>query len=113
MEQPSSHGEDVLYFNPAAAGATDYKFPLAGEKLDQELRFCVYPSLANCILLNKNDCLIIVNCFHMSCYLIEYCLRIIQLDVQNMLRMCLKIKTNWWTCRANRLFDFDIKLIIY
>ena len=26
---------DVLYFNPAAAGATDYKFPLAGEKLDQ------------------------------------------------------------------------------
>ena len=30
----------VLYFNPAAAGATDYKFPLAGEKLDQALRFC-------------------------------------------------------------------------
>ena len=39
---------DVLYFNPAAAGAADYKFPLAEEKLDQVLRFCVYPSLANC-----------------------------------------------------------------
>ena len=34
---------DVLYFNPAAAGTTDYKFPLTGEKLDQALRFCVYP----------------------------------------------------------------------
>ena len=32
-----------------AAGATDYKFPLAGKKLDQALRFCVYPPLANCI----------------------------------------------------------------
>ena len=39
---------DILYFNPAAAGATAYKFPLAGEKLDLALRFCVYPSLANC-----------------------------------------------------------------
>ena len=39
---------DVLNFNPAAAGAIDYKFPLAGEKLNQALRFCVYPSLANC-----------------------------------------------------------------
>ena len=39
---------DVLYFNPAAAGATDYKFPLAREKLDQALRYCVYPSLVNC-----------------------------------------------------------------
>ena len=39
---------DVLYFSSAAAGATDYKFPLAGEKLDQALRFCVYPSLVNC-----------------------------------------------------------------
>ena len=39
---------DVLYFNPAAAGATDYKFPLDGEKLDPALKFCVYPSLANC-----------------------------------------------------------------
>ena len=29
------------------------------------------------------------------------------------LRMCLKVKTNCWTCRANRLFDFYIKLIIY
>ena len=42
-------GPDVLYFNPAvAAGATDYKFPLAGEKLDQALRFCVHSSLVNC-----------------------------------------------------------------
>ena len=39
---------DVLYFNPAVAGATDYKFPLAGEKLDQTLRFCVHSSLVNC-----------------------------------------------------------------
>ena len=38
---------DVLYFNLAAAGATDHKFALAREKLDQALRFCVYPSLAN------------------------------------------------------------------
>ena len=38
---------DVLYFNPAAAGAADYKFRLAGEKLDQALRFCVYPSFVN------------------------------------------------------------------
>ena len=38
---------DVLYFNHAA-GATDYKFPLAGEKLDQALRFCGYPSLVIC-----------------------------------------------------------------
>ena len=42
-------GPDVLYFNPAvAAGATDYKFPLAGEKSDQALRFCVHSSLVNC-----------------------------------------------------------------
>ena len=33
---------NVLYFNPATARATDYKFPLAGENLDQALRFCVY-----------------------------------------------------------------------
>ena len=39
---------DVLYFNPTATGATDYKFPLAGEKLDQALRFCVHLSLVNC-----------------------------------------------------------------
>ena len=26
---------DVLYFNPAAAGETDCKFPFAEEKLDQ------------------------------------------------------------------------------
>ena len=39
---------DVLYFNPAATGATDYKFPLAGEKIDQALRFCVHLSLVNC-----------------------------------------------------------------
>ena len=39
---------DVPYFTPAAAGATDYKFPLAGEKSDQALRFCVYSSLVNC-----------------------------------------------------------------
>ena len=38
----------VLYFDPAAAGATEYKFPLAGEKLDQALKFCAYPSLVNC-----------------------------------------------------------------
>ena len=39
---------NVLCFNPAATGAADYKLPLAGEKLDQALRFCVYPSLINC-----------------------------------------------------------------
>ena len=38
---------DVLYFNPVAAGVTDYKFPLAGEKLDQVLRICVYPFFVN------------------------------------------------------------------
>ena len=43
----------------------------------------------------------------------EYCLRIVQLGVQNVLRMCLKIETNWWIGRRNRLFDFYIKLIIY
>ena len=32
---------NVLYFNPAAAGATDYKLPLPRENLDQALRFCV------------------------------------------------------------------------
>ena len=37
----------VLYFNPAAAGAADYKFLLVREKLDQTLRFYVYPSLFN------------------------------------------------------------------
>ena len=37
---------DVLYFNHAA-GATNYKFPLAGEKSVQALRFCVCPSLIN------------------------------------------------------------------
>ena len=31
---------DVLYFNPAAAGATNYKFPLAG---DFALRFVCVP----------------------------------------------------------------------
>ena len=41
-------GSDVLYFNPAVASATDYKFPLAGEKLYQALRFCVRSSLVNC-----------------------------------------------------------------
>ena len=39
---------DVLYFNLAVAGATDYKFLLAREKRDQPLRCCVYPSLVNC-----------------------------------------------------------------
>ena len=39
---------DILYFNSAAVGTTDYKFSLAGGKLDQALRFCVYPSLVNC-----------------------------------------------------------------
>ena len=38
----------VLWFTPAAAGATDYKFPVAGEKLDQTQRFCVHLSLASC-----------------------------------------------------------------
>ena len=38
---------DVLYFNPVAAGVTDYKFPLAGEKLDLVLRICVYPFFVN------------------------------------------------------------------
>ena len=38
---------DVLYFNPAVDGATDYKFPFAGEKLDQGLRFYMYPPLTN------------------------------------------------------------------
>ena len=41
-------GPDGLYFNPAVAAATDYKFPLAGEKLDQALRFCMHSSLVNC-----------------------------------------------------------------
>ena len=40
---------DVLYFNPVPAGVTDYKFPLAGEKLDQVLRICVYPFFVNYI----------------------------------------------------------------
>ena len=44
----SGGGPDVLYFDPAVAGATDYKFPLPGEKLDQALRFCVHSSLVNC-----------------------------------------------------------------
>ena len=35
------------YFYPATVGATDYKVPVAGQKLDQALRFCVYPSLVN------------------------------------------------------------------
>ena len=39
---------DILYVNSAAVGTTDYKFSLAGGKLDQALRFCVYPSLVNC-----------------------------------------------------------------
>ena len=38
---------DVLYFNLVPAGVTDYKFPLAGEKLDQVLRICVYPFFVN------------------------------------------------------------------
>ena len=47
-EMQNAPGE-VLYFNSAGAGATDYKFPLVGEKLDQTLRrFCVYPFLVNC-----------------------------------------------------------------
>ena len=33
---------DVLYFNPPAAGATDYKFALAREKLDEAIKIlCV------------------------------------------------------------------------
>ena len=32
---------DILYFNPAVAGAIYYKFLLTGEKLDQALRFFV------------------------------------------------------------------------
>ena len=36
-----------LSFFSAAAGARDCNFLLAGEKLNQALRFCVYPSLAN------------------------------------------------------------------
>ena len=49
MNAECSGGEpDVLYFDPAVAGATDYKFPLPGEKLDQALRFCVHSSLVNC-----------------------------------------------------------------
>ena len=39
---------DILYFNPTAAGAIEYKFLFAGEKLDQALRFCVYTSSDNC-----------------------------------------------------------------
>ena len=39
---------DVLYFSSAVAGATDHKFRLAGEKLDQALRSCVCLSLVNC-----------------------------------------------------------------
>ena len=39
---------DALYVYPAAASATDFKFPLAGEKLDQTLRFCMHRSLVNC-----------------------------------------------------------------
>ena len=35
------------YFYPATVGATDYKVPVAGQKLDQALRFCVYPPLVN------------------------------------------------------------------
>ena len=35
------------YFYPATVGTTDYKVPVAGQKLDQALRFCVYPSLVN------------------------------------------------------------------
>ena len=38
----------VLYFNPAVAGATNYKFPLAGEKIDQALRFSVHSFFVNC-----------------------------------------------------------------
>ena len=48
MKNALGGGPDVLYFNPAPAGATDYKFQLVGEKLYQALRFCVYSSLANC-----------------------------------------------------------------
>ena len=44
----SGRGPDVLYFNPAVAGTTDYKFPLAGEKLYQALRFCGHSSLVDC-----------------------------------------------------------------
>ena len=35
------------YFYPATVGATDYKVPVARQKLDQALRFCVYPPLVN------------------------------------------------------------------
>ena len=37
----------MVYFDPATAGARDYKSPLAEEKNDQDLRFCVYSSLVN------------------------------------------------------------------
>ena len=37
----------MVYFDPAAAGARDHKFPLAEGKNDQDLRFCVYSSLVN------------------------------------------------------------------
>ena len=43
----------------------------------------------------------------------EYCLKIVQLGVRNVLRMCLKLEANWWTFKTNRLFDFYIKVIIY
>ena len=39
---------DVLHFNSAAASATDNKFLLAGENLDQTVRFCMYPPLTDC-----------------------------------------------------------------
>ena len=40
-------GPDLVYFDPAAVGARDYKFPLAEGKNDQDLRFCVYSALVN------------------------------------------------------------------
>ena len=48
MQNAQGGRPDVLYFDPTAAGATDYKFPLAGESLDQALSFCVYSPLLNC-----------------------------------------------------------------
>ena len=37
----------------------------------------------------------------------EYCLRIFQLGVGNVL----KIEVKWWTFRANRLFDFYLTFV--
>ena len=48
MQNPPGGRPGVLYFNPAAASATDYKLLFAGEKLDQGVRLCVYSSFVNC-----------------------------------------------------------------